>query len=304
MKKRRIYLSLVFIAVIIISIIYLPECLQNNESTPEPLVKLYLSRKNQVIELKLEDYLIGTVAAEMPASFDIEALKAQAVCARTYAVRKIVTGRAYPDGADLSDDITCCQAYRPEEEYRKIPQQLQNKIAEAVKATRGEIILYKGEPIDALYHSTCGGQTESASDAWTDGCPYLKSIHCKYCSRSPYSATEYIFPASFIAKQFGQNGKSKINMQILQKTASGRVKSVKIGTEKVSGERLRNVLGLPSTCLTIVKHKNEFIISCRGYGHGVGMCQYGADGLARAGQDYRQILKTYYCGIDIYKLQY
>lgn len=304
MTKRKIYLVLIFMVIVISSIVYLPTHIKKNETTPEPFIKLYLSQKNQVIELKLEDYLVGTVSAEMPASFDIEALKAQAVCARTYAVRKIITGKKYPRGSDLSDDITCCQAYRPNDETKKIAPQWQKKIAQAVRATRGEIMLYQDEPIDALYHSTCGGCTESAEEAWINNSPYLLSIRCKYCVNSPYYETRHSFSNQDIARQYGLKQDGKISLKILARTASGRVKSLSINNRKISGESFRETMGLPSTSFIAATNKDEIILTCHGYGHGVGLCQYGADGMARAGKDYRDILKTYYRDIDIYKMQY
>lgn len=285
-------------------IVYLPGHIQKDEATPEPEIKLYLSTEKEVVDLKLEDYLIGTVAAEMPASFDLEALKAQAVCARTYAVRKIITEHKYPMGADLSDDITCCQAYRPDTEYEKMAPRYREKIIRAVKETRGEIMLYQDEPIDALYHSTCGGRTESAAEAWIDGCPYLQSVRCGYCNNSSHFVTKHSFSSQHIARQFGQNQNKKINIEILDRTASGRVKNLSLNHQKIAGEKFRHILGLPSTSFTIVRHKNEIIITCHGYGHGVGLCQYGAAGMAKASKNYQEILKSYYRGIDIYKMQY
>lgn len=304
MKKRKIYLGIVLILLITILIVYLPGHLQKDEATPEPEIKLYLSKKDKIIDLKLEDYLVGTVAAEMPASFDLEALKAQAVCARTYAVRKIITEHSYPMGADLSDDITCCQAYRPDSEYEKMALKFREKIARAVKETRGEIMLYQEEPIDALYHSTCGGETESAADAWMNGCPYLQSIRCGYCKDSSHYLTKHAFSTQYIARQFGQDENKKINIKILDRTASSRVKTLSINNQEITGEKFRRILGLPSTSFTVAKDKDEIIITCHGYGHGVGLCQYGAAGMAAAGKKYQEILTTYYRGVYIYKMQY
>lgn len=290
---------LIFILLIIFLVFY-SGLFRKEETTPEPLVKLYLSQQDQVIELKLEEYLAGTVAAEMPASFGLEALKAQAVCARTYAVRKIVTGRTYPRGADLSDDITCCQAYRTE----KIAPALQAKIMQAVSETRGEIMLYRHEPIDALYHSTCGGQTESASNAWIKGCPYLKSVKCKYCTNSSHYSSQVTFSAQQIAARFGLSPGRELKVQILERTSSGRVKKLQINDQSISGESFRHKLGLPSTWFSIEWQDHNLVITNRGYGHGVGMCQYGAGGMAQAGKNYREILEHYYQQVEFYKIQY
>jgi stage II sporulation protein D len=304
MRQRKFLLGLIAALLIILSIVYVPGHLQKDHATPEPEIKLFLSKKNQVLNLKLEEYLVGTLAAEMPASFDLEALKAQAVCARTYAVRKIVKGQTYPMGADLSDDITCCQAYCIEADYNKIDPRWQKKLEQAVQETRGEIMLYQDEPIDALYHSTCGGRTESAEDAWINGCPYLRSISCRYCNYSPHFSSQHSFDENFVVQQLAARKTKTVSLRILERSASGRVKSLAINGQKISGDKFRRALNLPSTCFTLTKQKKKLIITCQGYGHGVGMCQYGANGMARAGRDYEQILKTYYHGIDIYKMQY
>ena len=169
-----------------------------DELPRDPLINLYLSQENKVIALPLEEYLVGCVAAEMPANFDLEALKAQAVCARTYAIRKLVDNHPYPKGADLSDDINTCQAYISEAEFLqrhgKDSQLLwKKKSKKAVKETEGIIVIYDNKPIDALYHSTCGGRTADAEEIWGNIIPYLKSKSCSYCRESQRYSTVQVF---------------------------------------------------------------------------------------------------------------
>lgn len=302
------FIKIIIFLIICILLIFLIRSCQHKENIihDDPYINLYLSGEKRVIKLKLEDYIVGTVAAEMPASFEMEALKAQAVCARTYALRKIIDNHKYPLGADLADDINTCQAYiSPEEFARRHPQQRQliNKISEAVHATQGEIMVYENQPIDALYHSTCGGCTESAANAWSADVPYLQSVACEYCKQSRYYSTVQVFSTSDIGK-VTNSSKSAVDVKIAATTPSGRVKKILINNEDLSGEQFRRVLQLPSSWLKLQYDKDKLIINSRGYGHGVGMCQYGANGMAQKGKKYREILKYYYRDIQIKKLDY
>lgn len=306
MKNSPKYLKLFLIIMImgiIITLIYKPWA-PKKEKWQEPRVSLYLIRQEQVIHLNLEDYLVGSVAAEMPAAFGLEALKAQAVCARTYAIRKIINGSTYPLGAELSDDINSCQAYRSQQDLHKMPIALQKQIYRAVKETRGEVMLYQGKPIDALYHSTCGGRTESAAAVWIKDCPYLQSVKCEYCWNSAHYYTVHRFSAQQINQIFGWASDGRVHVKIMDKTPSGRVKNLLVNNRMVSGESFRKLLGLPSTWFSFEMAKDGIIISNRGYGHGVGMCQYGAGGMAKAGKNYHQILNKYYQNIEFYKIPY
>lgn len=273
----------------------------------EPEVTLYLSKSDQKISMALEEYIIGTVAAEMPASFEMEALKAQAVCARTYALNRLFYEKKYRLDADLSDDITCCQAYVSVGEFRQrhpsTPDKYLEKIREAVAATRGQIMLYQNEPLDALYSSTCGGRTENASESGGSDLPYLKAVDCPYCQASPRYMNKQTYSGAYIRQQLGLNGKGfKVN--ILKATASGRIRQVKINDQVFSGEKLRSSLGLSSTWCSFQVNGDSMVIYSRGYGHGIGLCQFGANGMAKAGYDYRQILHHYYQDFDLHQLAY
>jgi len=271
------------------------------EKAPEPLVKLYLHQKNGVMELSLEDYIIGTVAAEMPASFEIEALKAQAVCARTYALKKIIDRHPYPRQADLSDDINSCQAFC-DISARNISTENLKRIETAVKETRGEIMLYNSRPIDALYHSCCGGKTDSS---WGNSVQleYLKAVRCKYCKESPHYYEKHLVPNSKIVALAG--GKEpNLEIKILSFSPAGRANQMSINGKKVWASDLRRQLNLPSQWLSVKVGPEQTEITTRGYGHGLGMCQYGANGMAKRGHRYKDILNHYYQDIQIYKLPY
>lgn len=295
-------ITAIFILIILLTLFWnIKGCFEPKQNKlSEPTVKLYLSKVDQVEKMKLEEYVVGTLAAEMPASFELEALKAQAVCARTYALRKLLMSPQYPHQADLSDDIYSCQAYTSQ--YNNWNPDLVNKIHQAVNETRGVIMLYDHKPIDALYHSTCGGQTESAINGWGKDIPYLQSVKCKYCQES----THYTNVSRETLVNLHQKlGFSKhYNIKILQRTSSGRVKKIQINSTIISGEKFRQVFDLPSTWIYLEMKNDCLIIKARGYGHGVGMCQYGANGMAKAGKKYRQILQAYYKQIGFYEIDY
>lgn len=274
---------------------------ENYESPP---VKVYRSEIRQIEQMSLEEYVLGTVAAEMPASFELEALKAQAVCARTYALRKLIEDKEFPEGADLSDDITTCQAYVNAEEFaNRHPYQHEQwwaKIQQAVNETRGEVILHDNQLIDALYHSTCGGQTASAQEAFGREVAYLQSVNCGYCQQSRRYVTQQDFTWQEVADLIGK-GQS---IQVLAKNASGRVQRVKVNQRVMSGSEFRQTFALPSTWFAINTNAKGLSITSRGYGHGVGLCQYGAQGMAQQGKNYQQILSHYYQHTRVYKLPY
>ena len=274
--------------------------------TGQPIIQLYLHHQDKVIAMELEDYIVGTVAAEMPAAFGIEALKAQAVCARTYAIKKIISNTPYPDGADLSDDITVCQAFVAPFDFAPANPdraKLLDKIEEAVESTRGEILLYDSQPIDALYCSTCGGRTESASVVWGGRISYLQPVKCNDCIQSQHYQEEIEIANSTILGLVGSH-EAQPKIKILSRTPGGRAQKIDINGKAIDATALRQKLELPSTWIEFYPSDKTTTVISRGYGHGVGLCQFGANGMAERGKNYRQILQRYYQGVTFYKLGY
>lgn len=291
---------------------------QNEPTFPMPLsfsnpilkIDVYYHDKDTVVSLDLEEYVKGVVGAEMPASFNIEALKAQAILARTYAVRKmkVLGGTPSRTDADLSSDHTKDQAWAP---VNVIKQKLGiigswlhwPKIEKAVEETAGLILTYQGSVCEALYHSTCGGQTEAASDVWGKDVPYLKSVTCNYCQASPYYKESVVnMTANQISAALGNIGLSlpvsKVPEQgaivVSQVSQTGRVKELLVNGEKIRGVEFRAALGLRSAKFTWHSSGNNIQFRVKGYGHGVGLCQYGADGMAKDGRNCLEILSYYY----------
>ncbi len=279
-------------------------------------IKVYDTRTRQVIEMPLEEYIKGVVAAEMPAEFHIEALKAQAVASRTYAVNRFLK---YPKGhpehpeAPLCTGIHC-QAYLTLDELKNIHssgwvEKYWGKIEEAVESTKGQVLYYKGEIIEALYHSTSGGMTEDAVDVFAVDIPYLKSVESQYEEDAPrYRSIVTMTGDEFIDKinkkyPFADVTKENIQdrIKLVERTESGRVKKVAINGTVVDGREIRELFELNSTNFKIYFNPRTNIVDIEtiGYGHGVGMSQWGANGMAKNGKTYEEILKHYYTGVEL-----
>ena len=254
--------------------------------------------------MELEEYLVGAILAEMPASFEEEALKAQAVAARTYAARAYETGGKHLDHS-VCGSYACCQAYMDPADYllRGGTQISVDKIRAAVLATAGEVLTYEGELIEATYFSCSGGLTEDAVAVWGVDVPYLQSVQ----SPGEEEASVYQDSKSFSAQEFRQAlgrtlpGSPDTWFGSLTHTPGQGVDTLQICGEAWSGKTLRTLLGLRSTMFTVETEGDSIVFHTRGYGHRVGMSQYGADAMAAAGQDYRQILMHYYQGTSIEK---
>ncbi|MGE5455460.1 MAG: stage II sporulation protein D, partial [Methylocystaceae bacterium] len=250
------------------------------------------------------------VGAEMPASFGSEALKAQAVTARTYTLKRLYAPAKHPRGAQMCDDIRCCQAYIDPQKYR---QEFGNSwyearfvpVRRAVVATRSQIMLYKNQLIDTPYFSTCGGKTASASEVWGREVPYLQSVPCSYCQNSKRYNNQITISLKQVNQVLKEPEHKHFQLRSKVVTASGRLRSAVVNGRPISGTKLRQLFGLPSTQITAVNQQgNQVTFECRGYGHGVGLCQYGAAGMGQENYKYQQILQHYYQGIKVVKLNY
>lgn len=292
--------------------------IDNNDVVKEKLnidkISVYRVAKNKAETLSLDDYVTGVVCAEMPALFEIEALKAQAVAARTYAVNKIIRPCSIAHGADICD-TTDCQVYIDKEEARKKWgekkwKEYYDKIYDAVKSTSGEVIVYDNKIItNPQYFAISSGKTEDAKDVFNEDIPYLKSVSSEGENEaSKYKSTVTISNNSFIQKMKNSNKNINLNssnlsnqVKIKSYTEAGSVKYISIGGQDVSGIDFRKIFGLNSTYFNISFGSANVTISCTGYGHDVGMSQWGARVMAREGKTYKQILAHYYTGTSIMK---
>lgn len=280
-------------------------------------IKLFNHYTNTVSEVELEEYVKGVVAAEMPAEFHIEALKAQAIAARTYAMSRTMKfgGSGHPDHklAPLCKGVHC-QAYLTFEELAQVKgdswiENYWGKIEEAVDSTKGLLIYYDGEIAETLYHSTSGGMTEDSIHVFATDSPYLKSVVSPYEEEAPrYKTITTLSADEFVNKINAKFPDSKINkdnfydkIKLIEKSPSGRIKKLAIDKTIIEGRQLRDTFSLNSTNFTISydQQLNIIDIVTYGFGHGVGMSQWGANGMAKNGSSYIQILKHYYTGIEV-----
>ena len=264
---------------------------------------------DQLRQMDMGTYLLGVVRAEMPASFEEEALKAQAVAARTYTLYKRLNGGSpnHPE-ADACDDITCCQAYKTYEEaaqgWGADAEAYEAKVRQAVEATDGQCVLYEGAPVLAVFHSSSVGTTQDASAVWSGSLPYLRSVETPESDETvPNYRSTAVFHASEL-KAALQDALPEADLSQspsnwftnIQQQPGGTVTSLAVGGVEVAGNRLRTILDLRSACFTIAFDGDTVTFSVAGYGHGVGMSQYGANVLAADGMGYQDILEWYYTG--------
>ncbi len=282
-------------------------------------IKLLHTDTNKTEEIALDTYLSGVISAEMPASYEIEALKAQAIVARTYTLYKIINSKPHGETADICDSFSCCQAWiSKEKRFEKWAKGTEienwNKITTAVNETQGKVITYDGKVINAFFHANSGGKTEIPVNVWGgNNYPYLQVVE----TSGEEGYTQYSSQVELTIEELENKLKEKysdikINMEnlleeikILEYTESGRVKTVKVGDKNLFGTEVRMLLNLKSTNFDIeLDNENKKVkFNVTGYGHGIGMSQTGADAMAKEGSSYEQIIKHFYVGVEIVDIQ-
>ena len=305
LHKSTIKYIVIYLLVMCFFLIFVPFCaikFFTRSAEEEPLapysgtipdtVRIYITEKKTYKTIDFENYIEGVVAAEMPSSFHFEALKAQAVASRTYALGRINAG------TPICDTVHC-QVYRSDH----IPA----KVKKAVQATKGQVLLYDGSlAAQALYFSSSAGATENAEDVFSNPYPYLVSVSSSYEPGATHTEEEL----KMIIKEFANTIKEacpelnfgtikKSNIKILTHTKGGRVGTVKVGSQTLSGSDIRKIFNLYSTRFTFRFEDKSILITSSGSGHGVGMSQYGAEYFAKQGKNYQEILKTYYADVKI-----
>lgn len=260
----------------------------------------------KVTEMDLDEYLVGVVLAELPASFEPEAKKAQAVAARTYALRAKMTGGKHDDGS-VCVSSGCCQAYTSVADYYDRGGKTESVASaeEAVLATSGQVLTYEDKLIQANYFSCSGGRTEDAVAVWGKDVPYLRSKE----SPGEEAAKHYSDVVSFSPAEFSQaletdlSGDPEEWFGMTTYTSGDGVATMQIGGKTYQGTKLRSLLGLRSTAFSVEVVSGEIRITTKGFGHRVGMSQYGADAMAAGGSSYREILAYYYPGTQLIRAE-
>ena len=252
-------------------------------------------------QMELGEYLVGVVLAEMPADFEPEALRAQAVVARTYTRRRM-TGSKH-EGAVVCMDSGCCQGYRAPEDYLADGGKAQavEKVRAAVADTDGLVLVYQGALIDATYFSCSGGSTEDAVAVWGQDVPYLQAVESPGEENAPRYSDSVTFSAVEFAERLGLSAAGDPSgwFGVVTYTDGGGVDTMTIRGEEFSGTRLRSKLGLRSTAFTVEVNGSRITVTTRGFGHRVGMSQYGAQAMAKAGSGFEEILTHYYTGAEL-----
>ena len=313
--KRNIIIAMLLLAGMMLVIPLLVVDTERKVRTDaQDTIRVYLHEEDRIEEMTMTDYLIGALSAEMPAAFEDDALRAQAVAARTYAAGHMTRygGDGYK-GADISTDYRIHQAYASEvkqrEKWGADYDRFHEKIRRAVEATAGEVAVYDDRLIRALYHSSCGGRTASSQEVWDRPLPYLVSVRCDWDSDAPryretkkVSFDEVVAGLGMEAAVMTASADGADVIRVVNRTESGRADLVRIGGQNYAGTDVRQKLSLRSANFTAHAENGSLVFATVGYGHGVGLCQYGANGMAKEGYSYRDILAHYYQGISIVPL--
>ena len=278
----------------------------------EDIISVYVTSEDKVVEMSKSQYLKEVVSAEMPADFHIEALKAQAVAARSYLTSRM---NAYKQsekpkehkGADICTDPTHCKAWISQEKrmesWGDSAKSNWDKISRAVDETSGQIITYNNEVISAVFHSTSSGRTENSKDVWGGDRPYLVSVESPGDLYSPKYKSEKSISVEEFKKTISNNIENvDFNKELvgeIERSEAGGIITISVGGVEIKGSKLRTLFDLRSTNINVTVTGDTVNFDVTGYGHGVGMSQYGANYLANQGTNYIDILKTYYQGVEI-----
>ena len=274
---------------------------ENNESNKQSIniKNVDIIYNDEVSNIDLEDYVLGVVACEMPASFDIEALKAMAVAARTFALYKVTTNSNYKLSTTTKDQCYI-SVDRMKDRWKGSFDKNYNKIKSAVKSTDNQYMTYNDKVIIAFYFSISNGFTENCENVFSQKLDYLKSVDSSWDKEYSYKEKTIKISVNEFLNKLGINS-SKIDNIKIDRSDTNRIKTITINNKVFKGTKVRSLLGLRSTDFDVEINNDEVSITTRGYGHGVGLSQYGANAMAKKGYKYDEILKYYYTGIDIHE---
>ena len=280
----------------------------NNSEDDKNTITVFMTESSEIMKMEMKDYIIGVVAAEVPASYETEAIKAQAIVAMTYAQYR----KKHPDksiSADISDDSSKHQGYMSDDDMKEkwgdAYESYRTKIEDAVDSVTGSVILYENEPIMAAYHAISGGKTESAENIWGEDIPYLQSVDSEWDIYSSRYTSEVRLTADEVKKIMKTSEKADFDspeeewIEIKKTTDNGTVLEAIICGIDLTGIETRELFALRSPVFDATYEDGEFIFTVSGYGHGVGMSQNGANCMAKEGKTAEEIIKHYYKGVTI-----
>ncbi len=294
--KKMISMGLVFIILIYIIPVSTLITKKEKKISEGEKISVYDFEKEEVFYIPLEEYVFNAVAKEMPASFEKEALKAQAVAVRTYTLKKLKVKNEKHPKASVCTDSNHCMAYSNEE----LEEKYQQKLQEAVMETKGEALMYEDEYASTVFHAISSGKTESSADIWGGQLPYLVSVESEGDKTVKGYETKVSVGYHQLVEKLGAKDFEKVIGEIAR-TDAGTVKTITLCEKEYTGAKIRELFDLRSANFNIEEKDGEYIFTVYGYGHGVGMSQYGANHYAKAGYSYEEILKHYYPGTELKK---
>lgn len=300
MKKFIITLLLIILIPFFVTKIFVKTEEIKFEYVSNEVIKVKNEKTGSIMEIPFEEYIKGVVSGEMPTTFEPEALKAQAVASRSYALYHM-QGKEYDVTNTTSNQVYFTDEELKEkwkEEYTKKI----NKIKTAIIDTKGEYLTYQGETVNAMFFSTSVGQTENSEEVFVDKVPYLRSVSSEWDKESPVFTDTATMELKEFYNKLALPYNEKLNIEVLEKTSTGRTKKIKINDKEFNGRDVAQKLSLRSNYFDIIQNENKLTITTKGFGHGVGLSQYGANGMAKEGYNYKEILKHYYEGTEIKKI--
>lgn len=301
-KKILLFSCLIVLIPFIIVTIFIRDDEITFNFSSNTVVRVYREDTGEITNIPIEEYVVGVLAGEMPVEFELEALKAQAVAARSYVMIQIE--RNINNQYDVVDTVIN-QVYLDKDYLLAVWKQSYsdniNKIKMAVLSTKGEYVSYNGKVAETLFFSTSPGITENSEEVFTNEVAYLRSVESPWDEISPVYTSNTTFTFEEFYSKLGLDYKDTLNVEVIDKTSTGRIKKIKINEEELTANYVCSKLSLRSTYFEIIQDGTKIIVKNKGYGHGVGMSQYGAQGMAQEGYTYDEILKHYYTGIEIKK---
>lgn len=303
--KQLILISLIIILIpyMIVTFFIKDEEVKIISENKEEISVRVKKENGEIIKIPFEEYVVGVLAGEMPVSFELEALKAQAVAARSYVLKKQENNTKEYDVVDTVMNQVYLDDATLKEKWKDKYEEKISKIRKAVIETKGEYLVYNNEIVEAFFFSTSTGKTENVEEVFSQPLPYLRSVESNWDSNiSPVFSETNTFSMEDFYNKLGLNYNQNLNIEILETTSTGRIKKIKINDIEFKGSDFAFKLGIRSNFFTINKFESNVLITTKGYGHGVGMSQYGAQGMALEGYKYIDILKHYYQGVEIKKM--
>lgn len=262
-----------------------------------------VKRDTGIVTVPLEDYVVGVLAGEMPIEFEMEALKAQAVAARSYVLKKMSYNKEkeYDVVDTIMNQVYLDNDYLKKTWGKDYVKKI-NKLKTAVIETNYQYVDYNGNIADTMFFSTSVGETENSEEVFSNKVPYLKSVSSTWDKISPVYKLNYQFKLNEFLNKLDLPYSNFVKLEVIDSTSTGRVKKIKINEKTFDGSVVVTKLKLKSNHFTIKQDGDTINITTKGYGHGVGMSQYGAQGMALNGYSYEEILKHYYQGTSIKKI--